>query len=69
MSLIIGQLLRRSLDNYRQISLALASRGFTGKLQLWHSRRYQANWRYLSEACGGYGFLVIISITNYLHTQ
>ena len=63
-SMIIGQLLRRSLENYRQTSLALGSRGFTGELKLWHSRRYRRSWRYISEACGGYTLLLIFSILS-----
>ena len=64
-SLIIGQLLRRSLVNYRQISLALASRGFTGELKLWNSRSYRPNWRYIYEAYIGYSLLIILSLQHY----
>ena len=66
-SLIIGQLLRRSLINYRQISLALASRGFTGELKLWSSRSYRANWRYIYEALGGYSLLIVLSLQHHLN--
>jgi cobalt/nickel transport system permease protein len=51
--ILAGQLLQRSLINYRQVSLSLASRGFTGEFRVWHSRQYQGSWRYGLEAVGG----------------
>ena len=60
LSLVMGKLLQRSLDNYRQISLGLTSRGFNGQLKVWHSHRHQTNWRYVYEAIGGYSFLLIL---------
>ncbi len=59
-SLVTGQLLQRSIVSYRQISLGLVSRGFTGELKVWHSRRHYTNWRYVHEAIGGYCFLLIL---------
>ncbi|NCO75038.1 MAG: cobalt ECF transporter T component CbiQ [Cyanobacteria bacterium] len=60
LSLAIAQLLTKSLENYRQISLGLTSRGFNGELRTWHSRGYKTNWRYLTEAIAGYSFLLMI---------
>lgn len=62
LSLAIAQLLIRTLENYRQISLGLQSRGFKGELRTWHSRRYQKNWRYIMEAIGGYSFLLYLTV-------
>ncbi|WP_017293750.1 cobalt ECF transporter T component CbiQ [Geminocystis herdmanii] len=62
LSLAIAQLLTKTLENYRQISLGLKSRGFNGELRTWHSRRYQKNWRYIMEAVGGYSFLLLLLI-------
>lgn len=59
LALIASQLLRRTLENYRQISLGLESRGFRGELRFWHSRREQANWRYMIEALVGYLLLLV----------
>jgi cobalt/nickel transport system permease protein len=64
LSLAIAQLLTRTLENYRQISLGLKSRGFRGELCTWHSRRYQKNWRYIMEAFGGYSFLLVLLIVT-----
>lgn len=63
-SLLVGQLLQRTLNNYREISLGLASRGFNGKLRVWHSQPQQINSLYLYEAVGGYGFLLILWMAN-----
>lgn len=62
LSLAIAQLLTRTLENYRQISLGLKSRGFNGELRAWHSRSYQRNWRYIIEALSGYSFLLVLLI-------
>jgi cobalt/nickel transport system permease protein len=67
LSLVIGQLLWRSLENYRQISLGLSSRGFNGELRIWHSRCQQTNWRYLGEAIAGYSFLLLLLGQHYVN--
>jgi cobalt/nickel transport system permease protein len=64
LSLAISQLLTRTLDNYKQISLGLKSRGFKGELRTWHSRRYQKNWRYIIEAFSGYTFFFVLWIIS-----
>lgn len=66
-SLVISQLLRRTLETYRQIALGLTSRGFNGELRVWHARRYKLNWRYGSEALGGCCVLVILMGWHYAH--
>jgi cobalt/nickel transport system permease protein len=58
LSLLIGQLLKRTLENYRQVSLSLASRGFKGDFQFWHSHRYYLSKRYAMEAVMGCAILL-----------
>ncbi|MFW6264348.1 MAG: cobalt ECF transporter T component CbiQ [Cyanobacteriota bacterium] len=65
LSLVVVQLLQRTLDNYRQISLGLTSRGFNGELRVWHTRRYKPSRRYGSEAIGGYCLLLILVGLHY----
>lgn len=57
LGLLVSQLLRRTLENYRQISLSLASRGFTGSLRFWQAKRHRPSWRYGLEA--GLGCLIL----------
>jgi cobalt/nickel transport system permease protein len=58
LALLIGQLLKRTLENYRQISLSLASRGFNGEFQVWHPHRYRISKRYAIEAILGCAILI-----------
>jgi cobalt/nickel transport system permease protein len=58
LALLIGQLLKRTIDNYRQVSLSLAARGFNGELRFWHSHRYYQSKRYAMEAFLGCVILV-----------
>lgn len=58
LSLLTGQLLQRALNHYREISLGLAARGYTGELKFWSRRHHQPSWRYSAEAVGGYFFLL-----------
>lgn len=53
LSLLIGKLLRRTLENYQQVSLSLASRGFNGEFKVWHPHRYHLSKRYAIEAIIG----------------
>lgn len=61
LSLLIGQLLRRTLENYRQVSLSLASRGFNGEFKVWHSQRYHLSPRYAIESIIGCVILMGLS--------
>ncbi|HEY9641149.1 MAG TPA: cobalt ECF transporter T component CbiQ [Coleofasciculaceae cyanobacterium] len=65
LGLLIGQLLRRTLENYRQISLTLESRGFTGDFRVCHSRRYSPSKRYSVEALFGCTILVVLTGWQY----
>jgi cobalt/nickel transport system permease protein len=65
LGLLVGQLLRRTLENYRHLSLTLESRGFTGDFRVYHSRRYASNRRYTIEAWFGCTTLVVLTGWQY----
>lgn len=65
LGLLVGQLLRRTLENYRQVSLTLESRGFTGDFRVCHSRRYLSSKRYSVEALFGCAFLAALTGWQY----
>ena len=65
LGLLVGQLLHRTLENYRQISLTLESRGFTGNFRVCHSRRSVASRRYALEALFGCTILVVLAGWQY----
>lgn len=65
LSILVGQLLQRTLYNYRQLSLGLAARGYTGALRVWHRRRPTSNQRYTTEAIAGYFLLLIFTGWHY----
>ncbi|MEG4996529.1 cobalt ECF transporter T component CbiQ [Microcoleus sp. B4-D4] len=62
LGILIGQLLQRTLVNYRQVSLSLASRGFNGELRVWHSSPYKPSQRYTFEAVFGCTVLTVLSV-------
>lgn len=61
LGLLVGQLLRRTLQNYRQVSLTLTSRGFTGDFRVCNSRQYRSSKRYSCEALLGCALLVTLT--------
>ena len=63
LALLVGQLLRRTLENYRQVSLTLESRGFTGGFRVCHSRRYLPSKRYSLEAF--FGCVILTALTGW----
>ncbi len=65
-AIVVSQLLRRTLENYRQISLGLTSRGFTGEFRVWSVRRHQPNIRYAAEAICGCLLLFIMIGWHYV---
>jgi cobalt/nickel transport system permease protein len=65
LGLLVGQLLRRTLENYRQVSLTLESRGFTGDFRVCHSRQYSPSKRYSLEALFGCALLVALAGWQY----
>lgn len=67
LAILVTQLLKRSLENYRQLTLGLKSRGFIDKISFWYPTQYQANPRYTVEALGGYFVLVTYTIWDYVN--
>ncbi|GAB1542917.1 cobalt ECF transporter T component CbiQ [Scytonema sp. NUACC21] len=65
LALLIGQLLQRTIENYRQVSLSLAARGFSGELRVWHPHRYHQSKRYVLEATFGCGLLISLEWGHY----
>jgi cobalt/nickel transport system permease protein len=57
----------RTLENYRELSLGLQSRGFTGELRVWHHRRHKPSWRYGIEAISGCCFLLFVTGWHHAH--
>ncbi|SRR5579883_1856018 len=66
LGLLVGQLLRRTLENYRQVSQSLDSRGFTGDIRVWHSRHYKPSRRYSLEALFGCALLIALTGWQYV---
>lgn len=62
LGILIGQLLQRTVENYRQVSLSLASRGFDGTLRVWQARPHKASRRYTLEAVAGCTLLLTLSL-------
>ncbi len=63
LSLVVSQLLHRTIENYREISLALLSRGYHGQLEVWSGiKRYHRGKRYLLEALAGYTLLLVATV-------
>jgi cobalt/nickel transport system permease protein len=63
--ILVGQLLQRTLKNYRQVSQTLTSRGFTGDFRVCHSRRYLPSKRYSLEALFGCMLLLVFTGWQY----
>jgi cobalt/nickel transport system permease protein len=67
LGILVGQLLQRSLESYRQVSLSLAARGFNGDLRVWSSRPHRPSVRYSLEAA--IGCILLIILTAILHSS
>ncbi len=67
LGILVGQLLRQTLENYRQLALGLSSRGFNGELRVLHTRRHRPNLRYTLEAVGGCLLLAMLTGWQYVH--
>lgn len=65
-AIVVSKLLSRTLENYRQISLGLTSRGFMGELRVVSVRDYQPNIRYTTEAISGCLLLLIMIGWHYV---
>ncbi|MGK7952495.1 MAG: cobalt ECF transporter T component CbiQ [Xenococcaceae cyanobacterium] len=53
LSLLVSQLLQKTLAHYRQFVLSTAARGFNGEFRVWSSQNYHLNQRYAIEASLG----------------
>jgi cobalt/nickel transport system permease protein len=65
-AIVVSQLLQRTLENYRQISLGLTSRGFMGEFRVVSIRRYKPDIRYATEAISGCFLLLTIIGWHYV---
>jgi cobalt/nickel transport system permease protein len=65
LGLLVGQLLRRTLDSYRRVSQSLESRGYQGDFRVWHSRQYRPSKRYSLE--GVLGCIGLIALAGWFH--
>ncbi|MBD1847128.1 cobalt ECF transporter T component CbiQ [Cyanobacteria bacterium FACHB-63] len=61
LSLLVSQLFRKTMENYRQFVLSTASRGFNGTFRVWSPQQYQPSRRYTIEAILGC-FLLLLSL-------
>lgn len=67
LGILVGQLLRQTLDTYRQLALGLSSRGFNGELRVLHTRRHKSDLRYTLEAVGGCLLLAMLTGWHYVY--
>ncbi len=65
LGLLVTQIFKQSLEHYRQVVLALNSRGFTGKFRFWQPLGYKSNPRYTLEGIIGYICLVFCSLLRF----
>jgi len=62
LSIVVSQLLWRTLDNYQQISLGLRSRGYGHELRVGGRSRHKPSLRYTLEAIAGLSILLTLSL-------
>jgi cobalt/nickel transport system permease protein len=62
LGLLVGQLVARSLQRYRQFSLGLTARGFSGELQVYSGRKFTYSRRYARESWLGCVGLIFIEL-------
>jgi cobalt/nickel transport system permease protein len=63
LSLLISQLLQRSLASYRGLAMGLAARGFQGELRLVSCRTHRPSPRHQLEAVAGLALLSVVSLS------
>jgi cobalt/nickel transport system permease protein len=63
LSLLIGQLLQRSVATYRGLAMGLAARGFQGELRLVSCRTHRQSPRHQAEAVAGLTLLSVMSLS------
>lgn len=64
LSLLIGQLLQRSLTTYRGLSMGLAARGYQGELRLVSWSNHRPSARLQAEAIGGCTLLGVLTVAT-----
>jgi cobalt/nickel transport system permease protein len=64
LGILVGQLLQRTLEHYRALSLTIASRGFESDFRVYSSAPHRASKRYTVEALLGCTVLIIISLMS-----
>jgi cobalt/nickel transport system permease protein len=64
LSLLIGQLLHRSMATYRGLAMGLAARGFQGELRLVSCKSHSPSPRHQAEAVVGLVLLSVISLSS-----
>jgi cobalt/nickel transport system permease protein len=62
LALLIGQLLKRTLENYHQLSLTITSRGFNGEFRVWRENRYHYSPRHALESIIGVLILITLNL-------
>ncbi|BAY82230.1 cobalt transport protein [Calothrix parasitica NIES-267] len=67
LALLIGQLLKRTLQKYSQFSLGLEARGMNGEFRVYAPRRYRPSKRYILEAV--VGCVILISLEWWLNAR
>ncbi|NJM17248.1 MAG: cobalt ECF transporter T component CbiQ [Richelia sp. RM2_1_2] len=60
LALLVGQLLKRTLQKYSQFSLGLEARGMSGEFRVYAPRRYRSSTRYIIEAIIGWVILIVL---------
>jgi cobalt/nickel transport system permease protein len=60
--ILVGQLLQRTFENYRTMSLTLASRGFDGEFRVGSSQPHRVSRRHAIEAAFGCTVLAMFSL-------
>ncbi len=58
LSLLISQLLQRTIERYHQLALGVKARGFRHEFRFWQPRNYRYSRRYELEAIGGCSLLL-----------
>lgn len=60
LALLVGQLLKRTLQKYSQFSLGLEARGTGYEFKIYSPRRYRSSKRYIIEAIIGWVILIVL---------
>ena len=67
LALLVGQLLKRTLQKYSQFSLGLEARGMNGEFRVYAPRRYRPSKRYIVEAI--VGCVILIALEWWLNAR